>query len=311
MEIGTGKSYAKIILLGEHAVVYREPAIALPVKSVGLSARVTPQPDGRQTVTSSFFTGNLNAGQLTNFAGIAMLIRRLLIFFNAKNQGFHLTITSALPSERGMGSSAATAVAVVRAFYDAFQTSLSHDTLLNWAAVSEKALHGNPSGLDAATASAERPQWFVRGKAPRSIMMPRNGVLLIADTGVAGQTKIAVGAVAERLKQDPKMYRPLIKDIGNTVRQAALALAQDDIITLGQLFNRDQADLSALGVSSPDLDRLINVAIDNGAYGAKLTGSGMGGCMIALAASDQAVAITTALKAANSAKVWEYHFESK
>ena len=65
------------------------------------------------------------------------------------------------------------------------------------------------------------------------------------------------------------MYRPLIKDIGDTVRQAALALAQDDIITLGQLFNRDQADLSALGVSSPDLDRLINMAIDNGAYGAK------------------------------------------
>ena len=135
MKIGTGKSYAKIILIGEHAVVYGEPAIALPVKSIRLSAKVEPIPDGRQEVTSAFFTGDLNAGQLTNFAGIAMLIRRLLVFFNAADQGFHLTITSALPSERGMGSSAATAVAVVRAFYDAFQTSLSHSVLLNWAGI--------------------------------------------------------------------------------------------------------------------------------------------------------------------------------
>ncbi|OAU88036.1 mevalonate kinase, partial [Lacticaseibacillus rhamnosus] len=251
MKIGTGKSYAKIILIGEHAVVYGEPAIALPVKSIRLSAKVEPIPDGRQEVTSAFFTGDLNAGQLTNFAGIAMLIRRLLVFFNAADQGFHLTITSALPSERGMGSSAATAVAVVRAFYDAFQTSLSHSVLLNWAGISEKALHGNPSGLDAATASAEKPQWFVRGKSLRSIMMPRNGVLLIADTGIAGQTKIAVDQVAQKLKKDPKTYQPLITDIGDAVRQAALALAQDDIITLGQLLNRDQADLAALGVSSP------------------------------------------------------------
>lgn len=311
MKIGTGKSYAKIILIGEHAVVYGEPAIALPVKSIRLSAKVEPIPDGRQEVTSAFFTGDLNAGQLTNFAGIAMLIRRLLVFFNAADQGFHLTIASALPSERGMGSSAATAVAVVRAFYDAFQTSLSHSVLLNWAGISEKALHGNPSGLDAATASAEKPQWFVRGKSLRSIMMPRNGVLLIADTGIAGQTKIAVDQVAQKLKKDPKTYQPLITDIGDAVRQAALALAQDDIITLGQLLNRDQADLAALGVSSPELDRLINVALDNGAYGAKLTGSGMGGCMIALAAADQAPAIIQALKVANAVKVWEYHFETK
>ena len=311
MKIGTGKSYAKIILIGEHAVVYGEPAIALPVKSIRLSAKVEPIPDGRQEVTSAFFTGDLNAGQLTNFAGIAMLIRRLLVFFNAADQGFHLTITSALPSERGMGSSAATAVAVVRAFYDAFQTSLSHSVLLNWAGISEKALHGNPSGLDAATASAEKPQWFVRGKSLRSIMMPRNGVLLIADTGIAGQTKIAVDQVAQKLKKDPKTYQPLITAVGDAVRQAALALAQDDIITLGQLLNRDQADLAALGVSSPELDRLINVALDNGAYGAKLTGSGMGGCMIALAAADQAPAIIQALKVANAVKVWEYHFETK
>lgn len=311
MKIGTGKSYAKIILIGEHAVVYGEPAIALPVKSIRLLAKVEPIPDGRQEVTSAFFTGDLNAGQLTNFAGIAMLIRQLLVFFNAADQDFHLTITSALPSERGMGSSAATAVAVVRAFYDAFQTSLSHSVLLNWAGISEKALHGNPSGLDAATASAEKPQWFVRGKSLRSIMMPRNGVLLIADTGIAGQTKIAVDQVAQKLKKDPKTYQPLITDIGDAVRQAALALAQDDIITLGQLLNRDQADLAALGVSSPELDRLINVALDNGAYGAKLTGSGMGGCMIALAAADQAPTIIQALKAANAVKVWEYHFETK
>lgn len=95
------------------------------------------------------------------------------------------------------------------------------------------------------------------------------------------------------------------------MRLAALALATDDINSSGTLLNRDTADLAALGVSSPELDRLINVALDNGAYGAKLTGSGMGGCMIALAAAELAPNIIQASKAAHAVKVWEYHFETK
>lgn len=100
------------------------------------------------------------------------MLRQLLTYFDAKAQGFKLTIESELPPERGMGSSAATAIAVIRAVYAAFGAELSQTTLLNWASVSENVIHGNPSGLDAATTGANSPLWFVKGQLPRPMHMP-------------------------------------------------------------------------------------------------------------------------------------------
>nr|WP_225353618.1 hypothetical protein [Lacticaseibacillus sharpeae] len=170
-----GTSHAKTILLGEHAVVYGEPAIAIPISTIRLRAEITPQPGGQQTVTSAFYNGALAAAAHTNFAGVATLIRQLLVTFDAQDQGFNLNIISDLPPERGMGSSAATAVAIVRAFYNAFATDLPHAVLLRWADVSERQIHGNPSGIDAATVSATRPQCSFGATSRKTSRCPKTG----------------------------------------------------------------------------------------------------------------------------------------
>lgn len=307
MKNASGESFAKIILIGEHAVVYGQPAIALPVKSIRLTATITA--NSEQVIQSSFYAGSLHAAANTNFAGIADLITALLKHFQALDEGFLLTIDSALPPERGMGSSAACATAVVRAFYAAFDEPLSRAQLLAWTATSEHAIHGNPSGLDAATTSADRPQWFVKGQAPVPIQFPKNGTLVIADTGIAGQTKIAVASVADHLASEPEKTDASIEAIGMATVFAAKALAEDDLQALGLQMDHAQVQLKALGVSNSALDHLIETAKDNGALGAKLTGSGQGGCMIALAKdATEAAQIRQALADAGATATWQYDF---
>ncbi|WP_125703431.1 mevalonate kinase [Lacticaseibacillus daqingensis] len=309
MKTATGTSFAKIILIGEHAVVYGQPAIALPVPTIQLTATVTPRADHAQRVRSSYYTGALAAAALP-FAGITQLVAQMLTHFDATTQGFDLTITSALPPERGMGSSAATATAVIRALYAAFDAPLTRAALLEWAGVSERAIHGNPSGLDAATTSATVPQWFVKGHAPEPIAFPTRGTLVIADTGVRGQTKAAVAQVAAALQADPARVTPLITGIGAAVKRAAHALATSDLVALGASLNASQQALATLGVSSPALERLITAARQAGALGAKLTGSGQGGCMIALAADGaHADRLIAALTDAGATSVWRHDFD--
>lgn len=209
-----------------------------------------------------------------------------------------------------MGSSAATAVAVVRAVYAAFATPLPHATLLNWAAQSERIIHGNPSGLDAATASADAPQWFVRGQVPRALRLPVGGSLVIADTGIPGQTKQAVSGVAAR-RSDPAVAAAILA-IGAATRRAAVALADSDLPALGTEFTVAQRQLTILGVSHPKLDAFVTAAMAAGALGAKLTGSGLGGCMIALAATPTAgTQVRAALTAAGAVATWQVDFPER
>lgn len=309
MQQATGTSVAKIILLGEHAVVYQEPAIALPIAAIQLIAHLTPRSDHHQQIHSEFYTGSLAASSPTAFSGMAQLIHSLLRFFAAEKQGFDLVIDSALPPERGMGSSAACSVAITRAFYAAFETALNPEVTLNWAAVSERAIHGNPSGLDAATTAASRPQWFVRGQAPHPIAFPKTGSLVIADTGVPGQTKVAVAQVAARLQTHPDATRKLLTTLGQQTQKGALALAADDLVALGDALTAAQAALATLGVSTEALANLIDAAMAHGALGAKLTGSGLGGCMIALAATKaEGQVLQAALQTAGATATWQHDF---
>lgn len=279
-EQGIGRSHAKIILMGEHSVVYGQPAIALPLPSVQLSATLTPTDQG-QTVESRYFNGDWHALPPV-MRGVRELIAALVDRFAGQDDHWQLTIDSQLPAERGMGSSAATAVAIVRAFFDYYERPLSRDLLLALADVEEEITHRSPSGLDAATVSATTPLYYVKGQAGTPIPMNLQATMVIADTGVKGATKEAIMAVQDLLRADHDRAQAHIDHLGQLVVASRQFLAAGEVFKLGTTLNAAQQDLAALGVSDDQLDHLIAVATRHGALGAKLTGGGRGGCMFAI-----------------------------
>lgn len=307
---GKGISNAKIILLGDHSVVYGQPAIALPLPSVTTRVTMTAIPSG-QTMASRYFDGPI--AQLNHhLAGEVQLIATLLDRFHGHNTPFHMAISSDLPAERGMGSSAAVAVAITRAMYDFFDHPLTRETLLDTVAIAEKITHGHPSGIDAATASSATPIWLLPHQAISQIPFNLDGYLVIADSGVKGQTGQAVAAVARRKTVFPQVTTRQIDRLGELTYAARDYLATGAITELGGALTQAQAQLAGLGVSSPELDHLIQVALQAGALGAKLTGGGMGGCLIALCATKaSAERVQQAVLAAGATATWTETFHHK
>lgn len=278
---GIGTSHAKIILMGEHSVVYGQPAIALPLPSVQLSVTLSSRQDNQRIIKSRYYHGSLE-NLPSSMIGIKKLIDTLSARFNDQETSWDLKIESQLPAERGMGSSAASAIAIIRAFFDYYDEPLDRTLLLQLADVEEQITHRSPSGLDAATVSSDKPLFYVKGRIGVPIEMNLDASLVIADTGKKGATKEAILAVKDELKNNNEKAEEHIKHLGELVNQTKDYLAQNDIVKLGDALNFAQTDLAALNVSDPSLDHLIHVARDNGALGAKLTGGGRGGCMIAL-----------------------------
>lgn len=278
---GIGTSHAKIILMGEHSVVYGQPAIALPLPSVQLTVTITSRQDTQHLVKSRYFNGPLTALP-ESMAGISKLINHLMTRFDGSNAGWQLEIASQLPAERGMGSSAASAVAIIRAFFDYYDQPLDRTLLLQLADVEEQITHRSPSGLDAATVSADQPLFYVKGRTGVPMEMNLNATLVIADTGVKGATKEAIAAVQHELAIHHDTAQAHIDHLGELVNQTRTLLKENRVNELGTAFNAAQTDLRALKVSDNALDHLIDTATAHGACGAKLTGGGRGGCMIAL-----------------------------
>ncbi|KIS04006.1 mevalonate kinase [Paucilactobacillus wasatchensis] len=284
---GIGNSHAKIILIGEHSVVYGQPAIALPLPEVKLTVTLTRQATLPQTIDSRYFSGPVD--QLTkSMAGIKKLINVLINEFSGHTDGWNMKITSMLPAERGMGSSAASAIAIVRAFFDFYDRQLERKTLLKYADIEEQITHRSPSGLDAATVSANQPIWFTKGHNGKHLEMNVTGSLVIADSGVKGQTSEAIEAVKQQLIIDHEAALLQIETLGRLTKKTRELLQSGAITELGLTLSQAQEQLKLLNVSQPNVDNLIEVALQNHALGAKLTGGGRGGCIIALVANAQA-----------------------
>ncbi|MEY8441329.1 mevalonate kinase [Lactobacillaceae bacterium 24-114] len=280
-EQGIGHSHAKIILMGEHSVVYGQPAIALPLPNVKLTAQLTANDKGKQLIESRYFSGAFS--QLPEqMKGIHKLINHLMDIFDGHNDGWTLSIKSDLPAERGMGSSAATAIAIIRAFFEFYGKVLDRETLLQLADIEEKVTHRSPSGLDAATVSSTSPIYFIKGEKGTPITMNLHATMVIADTGIKGATKEAIDAVKTELSVNPTKANERIKHLGKLTNQAKDFLNNDEVEKLGITLTTAHQDLVALNVSNPALDKLVQVANQNNAFGAKLTGGGRGGCMFAI-----------------------------
>lgn len=304
---GIGVSHAKVILLGEHAVVYGQPAIALPLTDLAMTVKIESREAG-QVVLSKAYQGPLVA-MAEVYEGIRQLINRLLKHFRADEMPFTMTITSNIPQERGMGSSAATAIAIVRAFFNFFDKPLPKQDLQRWASIEESITHGSPSGLDTATAAHDEAVWFIKGQQPEKIDMSLDGTLILADTGIQGQTGLAISVVRENLTNDPETGQHHIDQIGEIAKSTRTAIAENNLVKIGNYMNEAQSHLSALGISHPKLDELINAARHAGALGAKLTGGGVGGTMIALTTNgEQTTRVIKALEDAGAQEVWTQNY---
>lgn len=264
-----GTGLGKLILCGEHAVVYGHPALAF---AVDRHTEVVLEPtDGPRTLD----TGGLSDPRLD--AALDSL-------FPA--EGLGITIRTTLPIGRGMGSSAALSVALVRAHAAHAGEDPDPDAVFERAMPLERIFHGNPSGLDAAVASRGGFLDYRRGPPARIVAVDVGEVpwsVVVLDTGVAGDTARLVAHVASLGEK----ATPTLERIGALVGEARAALTNPQ--ALGELLDENQALLDALGVSSSDNRRLVELARGAGAHGAKLSGAGGGGVVLALVSEPEPV----------------------
>lgn len=298
-----GHAGGKIILMGEHAVVYGYPAIALPFSAVQVQVTVEEKGDSL-SLSCALYQGLVHEMPRV-WESLKHAIRLSLYRLGAPTDpGLHIEIESTIPPERGMGSSAAVAVAIARALFAFYGKDLSDKELWEIVQSAEAIAHGNPSGVDAATTSGQKPIWFVKGSELEHLELCLDAYLVVADTGKMGQTLSAVEDVADLLCTQPDAEAELVA-LGTLTQQARLYLATNQADKLGQVMNQAHHHLQILGVSDEALDKLVEVAQEGGALGAKLTGGGRGGCMIALADTrKKADDLVMVLKEAGASQTW-------
>ena len=299
----TAAAPGKVILFGEHAVVYGQPALAAPVTQVQATATVTPGGDGfwieAADLGRRYRLEDAPAGDpLARAAGLVRERAGLDRLLAAR-----LRVTSTIPIASGLGSGAALCTAAVRALAQCFGLELGPAEISAMVFETEKLLHGTPSGIDNTVVAFGQPVYFVKGQPPQPLRVAGPFQLLIGDTGQPSPTKLTVGEVRAAFERETERYARLFQAIGDIARQARDAIETGRPDDLGPLMHRNHALLLELGVSSPELDRLVEAAEQAGALGAKLSGGGRGGNMLALVTAETRAGVEAALRGAGAVRV--------
>jgi mevalonate kinase len=295
----------KIILLGEHAVVYNRPAIAAPVMQVRVKAIITPElRSSTGTILIDAPDINLLAQpeQLADNHPLRLLIETIQDRLQAQLPAMRVRITSTIPVAAGLGSGSAVSVAVSRAISTFVGRPFSTVEASEIAYIVEKAHHGTPSGIDNTVVAYAQPVFFQRGRPIENLFPAQPFTLLIADSGLQSTTAAVVGDVRLGWQSDPERYEALFDAVAKIVLEARHAIEHGPVEPLGDLMNENHKLLQVMGVSCPELDRLVDTAVTAGAAGAKLSGGGRGGNMIALVTTDSAQQVEQALRTAGAVR---------
>jgi len=284
-ELGVG--YGKAILLGEHAVVYGRHAIAVPLP-LTTRAVVEDAGHGVELIIPRWGVEYQLAKPVEQRRSFERAAGAILDRLGLTERNIRIEVFPDVPRGMGLGGSAAIAVAIIRALDRHFGLKLSDGEVNELAFLSEEIAHGKPSGIDNTLATYGRPLVYRRGTPPlvEPLNLSQPLHLVIGLTHEEGLTAKTVGHVREARERNPRLYEKIFDDIDALVLQAVSALQDNDVKTLGELMNICQGLLNALQVSTPELERLIGIARGAGALGAKLTGGGGGGAMIALCDGD-------------------------
>lgn len=292
----------KVILFGEHAVVYGRPALAVPVTQVAAVAEVIPSDRAGIWIDLPDVGLSAELASLSSEQPVAALVHNLLFAWNIDPfPDLNIRIFSTIPVASGLGSGAAVSVALIRALAGALQHPVTDEQVSAYAFEIERLHHGTPSGIDNTVVTYARPVFFTKGRAIEILQVPEPFTVIIGHTGIAAPTRESVAAVRELRQADPTAVDATFDAIGLISDMARQAIETGMWRHLGPLMNENHSLLQRLTVSSPQLDGLVSAARQAGALGAKLSGGGRGGNMIALAPSSGPDSVAAALTAAGAA----------
>ena len=273
-----GEAPGKIVLFGEHSVVYGQPAIASPVFGVKARVSITPSSDFKIVLKNKV---NPQKAKKAIEYTVDNTLDYLGIEKTKENKSFELTVDSQVPIASGMGSGAAVGVATVRAVSKYFGKELTPDEVSKIDFKTEQLLHAHPSGIDNTVVSHGKPIYFVKGEM-EEIRVGKPLQILIANTGIRASTRKALTIVRAAWKKNKEEYEGYFHEAGEIAREARKAIEVGDLERVGQLMNEFQKFYRNIKMSHPANELLIKTALDSGALGSKISGAGLGGCVIAL-----------------------------
>ena len=277
-----GEGFGKVILFNEHFVVYGIPSVAAAIGDTTV-AKVEDSEEFELLDNRPETPGYKKEKLEQQKDSLNRIFKAMNI--DVEKNPVKITLEGDLLAASGLGASAASCVAIARALSKHFNLNLDDEQINNVAYEGEKGYHGNPSGIDNTAATYGGVIWFQRkpdGNIIERIKLKEPVEIVIGNTGKVADTKKAVAGVRERKEKYPEKYNQIFEEARKLVFDARNALEDFDIRRVGELMNKNHKLLQEIEVSSEELDLLVEIALENGALGAKLTGGGLGGNMIAL-----------------------------